>query len=173
MFETLGVLLGDMKTKIFTALTILATVVMLFFLVTNYIDRKAEREQNNQTMAKKVEQQKVETGIAEGSGKINTEIVQENAEQKKATEESFTQNQKNLDAKIQEIINAPKAKDKVRVPVTRPTDGKKPEKKLMVEEIPIPANRDPQTEAISAARITHLWDTYCLVVKDTKEQCTI
>ena len=172
MFSTLGVLLGDMKTKIIMALTALAAVAMLFFLVSNYLDRKAEREQNNVSMAGKVEQQKVSTEIAAGSGKISTEVVQQNAEQKKETQESFTQNQKDLDAKIHEIVTAPKPKDKVRVPIVQPNKGNKPEKKIVVEEIPIPADRDPQTEEISAVRIAHLWDTYCLVVKDTKDQCT-
>ena len=80
MFGALGVLLGDMKTKILMALTAIAALVILFFLVSNYIDRRAERDQNNTNIAGKIEDQRINTEIAQGSGTINTDVVQTNAE---------------------------------------------------------------------------------------------
>lgn len=171
MFGALGVLLGDMKTKILMALTFLAAIVVVFFLTTNYFERKAEREQNDTTMAGKVQEQKVNSEIAEGSGKINTGVVQDNADKKQEVTETFDQSQKDFEKKVREINNTPAPKERVKIPVTAPAKTAKPEKKIVVEEITIDPKRDAKGEELSAAYISQVWDTYCLAVSDTSNQC--
>lgn len=171
MFGALGVLLGDMKTKILIALTAIAALVVLFFLVSNYIDRRAERDQNNANIAGKIEDQRINTEIAQGSGKINTDVVQTNAEKKQENAQNFDDLKTDFEKKIDEINKSDTPKEVVKIPVVQPGKIKQPQKRIAVEEVPITPGRDPKTEEIAAANISSIWDAYCLAVASTNEQC--
>ena len=171
MFGALGVLLGDMKTKILMALTAIAALVILFFLVSNYIDRRAERDQNNANIAGKIEDQRINTEIAQGSGKINTDVVQTNAEKKQESAQNFDDLKSDFEKKIDEINKASTPKEVVKIPVVQPGKIKQPQKRIVVEEVPITPGRDPRAEEIAAANISSIWDAYCLAAAGTNEQC--
>ncbi len=171
MFGTLGVLLGDMKTKILVALVAIAAMVILFFLVSNYLDRRAESDQNNANMAGRIEDQRINTEIAQGSGKINTEVVQTNAEKKQENAQNFDDLKSDFEKKIDEINHATTPKEVVKIPVVQPGKIKQPQKRIVVEEVPIAPDRDPKKEEIAAANISSIWDAYCLASVGTNEQC--
>ena len=171
MFGALGVLLGDMKTKILVALVAIAAMVILFFLVSNYLDRRAESDQNNANMAGRIEDQRINTEIAQGSGKINTEVVQTNAEKKQENAQNFDDLKSDFEKKIDEINHSTTPKQIVKIPVVQPEKAKQPQKRIVVEEVPITPGRDPKAEEIAAANISSIWDAYCMAAQGTNEQC--